>query len=108
VEVKDVFPPAVPAGLAAVASAGEGSTGPSIDLNWLPVNDPGLAGYFVYRREGDGPWQRVSSASPDIDPAFHDTQVQPGRTYRYAVSAVSKSGHESTRSPEADETVPQP
>ncbi len=108
VDVKDVFPPAVPSGLAAVASATGDGTGPSIDLNWQPNTEADLAGYIVYRREEGGAWLRVSPATPAIEPAFHDTQVQPGHTYRYAVSAVDKGGHESERSAEAEETVPQP
>lgn len=108
VDVKNVFPPAVPTGLAAVASVGANGTGPSIDVNWQPNTEADLAGYIVYRREEGGAWQRVSPATPAIEPAFHDTQVQRGHTYRYAVSAVGKNGHESERSAEAEETVPQP
>jgi hypothetical protein len=108
VDVKNVFPPAVPAGLAAVASAGGDGLGPSIDLNWQPDAEPDLVGYIVYRREDGGAWQRISPATPAIEPAFHDAQVQAGHTYRYAVSAVDKIGHESERSAEAEETVPQP
>jgi hypothetical protein len=109
VEALDVFPPAVPTGLAAVATAADSGSGPSIDLSWLPVTDVDLAGYAVYRREGDGEdtsWQRISPAQPVIGPSFHDSQVQPGHTYRYAVSAIDQLGHESARSPEAAETVP--
>ena len=108
VDVKDVFPPSVPTGLVAVASAGSEGRGSSIDLNWQPDTDADLAGYIVYRRENGGEWQRVSPLTPAIEPAFHDPQVQPGHSYRYAVSAVGKSGHESERSAEAEETVPQP
>ena len=107
VEAKDVFPPNVPLGLVAVAAAGENGAGPAIDLSWQPNTDSDLAGYVVYRREGDGGWQRVSPATPVVEPAFHDPQVQPGHTYRYAVSAVDNGGHESARSAEAQETVPQ-
>lgn len=107
VDVEDVFPPAVPKGLAAVATAGEGGAAPSIDLSWEPDTEPDLAGYIVYRQESNGEWKRVSEA-PIIEPAFHDAQVQPGHTYRYAVSAVSKSGHESGRSDETEERVPEP
>ena len=94
-------------GLVAVAAAGENGAGPAIDLSWQPNTEADLAGYVVYRREGDGGWQRVSPATPVVEPAFHDPQVQPGHTYRYAVSAVDNGGHESTRSAEAQETVPQ-
>ncbi len=108
VEAMNVFPPAVPTGLAAVATAGDSGTEPSIDLNWQPVTDPDLAGYAVYRREKEGIWQRISHAQPIVPPAFHDAQVQPGHTYSYAVSAIDQGGHESARSIETEETVPQP
>jgi fibronectin type 3 domain-containing protein len=108
VEALDVFPPAVPTGLAAVATAADATAEPSIDLSWQPVTDADLAGYQVYRREGDAGWQRISPPQPLIGPAFHDTQVQPGHTYRYAVSAIDQGGHEGARSPETEETVPGP
>jgi hypothetical protein len=108
VEARDVFPPAVPAGLAAVAIIGENGTEPAIDLSWQPDTEPDLAGYIVYRREGDGSWQRISPAQLVVGPAFHDPHVQAGRSYIYAVSAVDQGGHESERSGEAQETIPGP
>lgn len=111
VEAIDVFPPAVPSGLAAVATAADSTTGPSIDLSWQPIGEADLAGYAVYRREGegaDGTWQRISTQQPVVGPGFHDPQVQPGHTYHYAVTAIDQGGHESARSPEAEETVPNP
>jgi hypothetical protein len=108
VEVIDVFPPAVPSGLAAVATAPDSASGPSIDLSWLPIPEADLAGYAVYRREGDAAWQRISPPQPVVGPAFHDPQVQPGHTYRYAVTAIDQLSHESARSAEAEETVPNP
>ena len=107
VDVKDVFPPEVPVGLVAVATAGENGAGPAIDLSWQPAAETDFAGYVVYRREGDGDWQRISPATSSIQPAFHDTGIAAGHTYRYAVSAVDKNGSESARSAEAEETVPQ-
>lgn len=112
VDAQDVFPPDVPTGLAAVATAGENGAGPAIDLSWQPVTDTDLAGYAVYRTErvgeGDTAWQRISPAGPLFPPAFHDAQVLAGHTYRYAVSAIGQNGHESARSIEAEETVPNP
>lgn len=106
VDVKDVFPPSVPSELVAVVTAGENGAAPAIDLSWQPVTDADVAGYIVYRREGNADWQRVSSDAPIVAPAFHDAQVQPEHTYQYAVSAVDKGGHESAKSAEAQETVP--
>lgn len=112
VEARDVFPPAVPSGLAAVAITGESgaepAAQPAIDLSWQPDTEPDLAGYIVYRREGDGAWRRISPPLPVVGPAFHDAQVQAGHTYHYSVSAVDQGGHESARSAEAQETVPNP
>jgi hypothetical protein len=108
VEVLDLFPPAVPSGLAAIAIAGENGGEPAIDLSWQPGTEADLAGYIVYRREGSGNWRRISPAQPLVGPAFHDTQVQAGHSYTYAVTAIGHNGHESGRSSEADETVPNP
>jgi hypothetical protein len=107
VDVQDVFPPAVPGGLVAVATQGDNGSGPAIDLSWQPDPDADVAGYIVYRREEGGSWQRISAAAPVVGPAFHDPGVKAGHTYDYAVTAVDKSGHESARSVEAHETVPQ-
>jgi len=104
VEVKDIFPPAVPTEVAAVASAGE--TEVSIDLSWQPDTEADLAGYIVYRRDESGEWRRISGQQPIVGPAFHDSEVQNGKTYRYAVAAIDQGGHESGRSTEAQETVP--
>ncbi|MGA3161893.1 MAG: fibronectin type III domain-containing protein [Terracidiphilus sp.] len=112
VEARDIFPPAVPTGLAAVAATSESGTGNApqyaIDLSWQPVTDSDLAGYAVYRQEGDAVWQRISPAGSLVPPAFHDAQVQPGHSYRYAVSAISQGGYESARSAETEESVPNP
>ncbi len=108
VEALDIFPPEVPTGLAAVATAGENGAAPAIDLSWQPVAEADLAGYAIYRREGEAAWQRISPAAPLVPPAFHDTQVVPGHTYHYAVSAIDQGGHESARSAETEETVPNP
>lgn len=108
VDVENTFPPAVPTGLAAVATPAENGAGPAIDLSWQPDTEADVAGYAVYRREGDGPWQRVSPAQPVVGPGFHDANLQPGHTYQYAVTAVGQNGRESARSEPAEETVPGP
>jgi len=116
VEARDVFAPAVPVGLAAIATVPEGGSnpnagesagaGPSIDLSWQPDRDANLAGYVVYRREGEEAWKRISPPQPLVVPSFHDAHVLPGHEYRYAVTAVSEGNYESARSIETEETVP--
>lgn len=108
VEALDIFPPSVPTGLAAVATAADpASNSPaSIDLSWQPTSDSDLAGYAVYRREEQTPWQRISGDQSVIGPAFHDAHVLSGHTYQYAVTAIDKDAHESDRSAPASESVP--
>jgi hypothetical protein len=108
VDAADIFPPAVPQELAAVATAGENGNPPAIDLSWQPDSDPNLAGYIVYRRDDGSEWQRISPTQPVIAPGFHDSDVQTGRSYMYAVSAIGQNGHETKRSVPAQETVPAP
>lgn len=102
----NVFPPAVPTGLVAVANPAANGEPASIDLSWQPDMEADLAGYAVYRREDGEPWRRISPAEPVVGPAFHDANVQAGHTYDYTVSAVGRDGLESARSTEAREIVP--
>jgi hypothetical protein len=99
----DVFPPAIPTGLQAVFS-GPGQA-PFIDLVWAPDTDADLAGYNVYRREAGSQPTKINT---DLlkSPAFRDTNVAPGKTYFYTVSAVDLRANESAHSEEANETVP--
>ena len=100
----DVFPPAVPTGLQAVAS-GEGQK-PFVDLIWAPVTNPDLAGYNVYRHESDGSASKLNS---DLvkSPAYRDATGTPGTTYVYSVSSVDVRGNESGPSQEASEALPE-
>jgi len=104
VEVKDVFPPDPPQGLAAVAVA-DGKI-LAIDLSWQPNTEDDLAGYVVYRSEEGGAWVRISPAALVNVASYRDMSVRAGQTYRYAVTAVDRGGHESARSAEAEETAP--
>ncbi|MGI8772450.1 MAG: fibronectin type III domain-containing protein, partial [Acidobacteriaceae bacterium] len=108
VAVKDVFPPAAPADLAAVADAGAHA----VDLSWTPNTEADLAGYVVYRRTVSAPGtatipQRISPAGAPVQaPAFRDSNAQPGERYAYSVAAVDVRGNESQRSEEAEESLP--
>jgi hypothetical protein len=110
VDVVDTFPPAVPRRLAAVYVPDE----KTIDLSWEPDTEPDLAGYIVYRIQTGSAtspateWKRVSGEQPLTGPAFRDSTVEAGHSYRYAVTAIDQTGHESKRSAEAEETVSNP
>jgi hypothetical protein len=103
VDVVDSFPPAVPQELVAVFVTQD----KTIDLSWQPVTDEDLAGYIVYRAESLSSWKRISGQPPIAGTAYRDTAVEAGHSYRYAVTAIDLTGHESERSPEARETIPE-
>jgi hypothetical protein len=103
VDTKDVFPPAAPVGLAAVAAPDDGA----IDLSWTPNIEVDLAGYAVYRSEPGGKSVRISPAAKAVDsPAFRDATAQPGHGYVYTVTAIDRDGNESPHSAEVQETLP--
>ncbi len=103
VSATDVFPPAVPQNLAAVAN-GESGT---IDLSWSASEDKDVAGYFVYRHtEGSSEAPvHISGQAPLPAPAWSDMKAVPGTRYSYSVSAVDTSGNESARSTEVSESL---
>jgi predicted phage tail protein len=94
---KDVFPPAAPTGLRATAAAN------SIELSWDANTEPDLASYRIYRSVNGGAFAKIAEVS-DI-PTYSDKAVEAGKTYRYEVTAVDKSGNESARSAAAEATL---
>lgn len=94
VDYRDVFPPAAPSRLDALPE------GNLVRLIWEPVPAADLAGYVVFRAEGDGAPSRLTP-QPVTETFFSDTTVTPGRRYRYTVVAVDAAGNASPPSPEA-------
>jgi hypothetical protein len=97
VAVDDTLPPRPPGYL-------DASLGPEgVALRWESLaDDPGLAGYRLYRREGpDGEFRRIGGLLATN--AYLDREAVPGADLRYAVTAVDDSprANESLRSPEA-------
>ena len=95
---QDTFPPAAPTGLHAIPASG------SIELSWENNTESDLAGYRIYRAVPGGNWERIAATGI---PGFSDRNVEKGKTYRYAVSAVDQAGNESTRSSETGAALPQ-
>jgi hypothetical protein len=95
---KDVFPPRVPSGLAAIVTEPgvPSQVGPT-ELSWEPNTEPDLAGYNLYRSEAGGPPRRLNNQLL-TSPAFRDESVKPGIAYTYSVTAIDQSGNESARS----------
>lgn len=96
---RDTFPPAPPAGLTAIYTSG------AIELIWHPSLEPDLAGYKLYRREGGGQEEKLN---PDLirTPLYRDTAVSAGHRYAYRVTALDRTGNESSPSSEVEVEVP--
>jgi predicted small lipoprotein YifL len=88
VDYRDVFAPPPPAGLVALADEG------AIRLVWDESRAPDLGGYRLSRRSGDAAWQPLAP-EPVTGVEHTDRDVEPGRTYRYRVTAVDALGNES-------------
>jgi hypothetical protein len=86
----DTFPPAVPGALIAIAGVR------TIELTWTRNAEPDFKGYNVYRAQGSGPFQKIASLVEA--PAYSDSKVEPGKRYRYAITAVDVTGNESGQS----------
>jgi hypothetical protein len=99
----DTYPPPPPTDLSAASFASTtGSSNLEVDLIWQPVDDPGLAGYNIYRQFLDSsgtptaPIVRLNK-SPVHLPAFHDelpSLATPSR-YLYKVSSIDTKNNES-------------
>jgi fibronectin type 3 domain-containing protein len=95
-----VTAPGAPTGLVAIPAPR------SVRLAWDEVRDPEVAAYAVYRAEGPGAFARIGT-TPAGNTVFVDGDVQPGRAYRYAVTAVDRARrpNESPRSSEVTVTA---
>ena len=94
VDYRDVFPPPPPARLDALPEKS------LVRLVWDPVSSPDLAGYLVFRAEGDAPAVQLTREALK-DPFFTDETVRTGARYRYTVRSVDLAGNRSAPSPEA-------
>jgi fibronectin type 3 domain-containing protein len=95
---EEVFPPAVPTGLQAAAAPA------SVELAWDANAEPFLGGYRVYRSAAGGPYEKLAEVG--VIPSYSDHKVEAGKTYRYEVTAVSKTGYESARSGPVEANLP--
>ncbi len=94
----DIFPPAAPKALAAVAGAG------AINLIWDANTEADLAGYLVLRGDPAGGTLQPLTSQPIRETRYADTTAQPGVQYVYAVVAVDKKGNRSDPSNKVTET----
>jgi hypothetical protein len=99
VEAKDVFPPAAPTGLTAVAGAG------IIALSWEAGPESDLAGYRVWRKEEtQEPFVLLQELAANEN-SYSDSGVEKNRRYVYAITALDAAGNESHKSNPASGVV---
>ena len=96
---RDIFPPAVPAGLTGLYTSG------AVELVWDPNLERDLAGYNIRRRENG---QKSEQLNRQLlrSPLYRDAAVVSGHRYFYQVAAVDLSGNESGSSPQVEVEVP--
>jgi len=101
VAAADTTPPAAPANLLAVPTAG------AVRLAWNPSGSPDVAVYAIYRAGETGDFVRIATTMA-IATVYVDRDVRPGTTYRYAVTALDRARrpNESPRSNEILVRVP--
>jgi hypothetical protein len=97
----DTTPPAPPAALLAVPSAG------AVRLAWNPSAAPDVAGYAVYRAGQTGDFIRIATVLP-VATVYLDQDVRAGATYRYVVTAFDRARrtNESAHSNQVTARVP--
>lgn len=80
----------------------------SVDIAWVPVTDPAVAGHKVYRGiTSGGPYGPLTPAplAPSVM-SYNDRTALPSETYYYVVTTVDTSGAESVYSSQTVVTVP--
>ena len=93
--VTDASAPAAPVNLLA------SSAGTSVQLTWDPANDAqsAISHYTVYRQTGGQTPKAIATLqNTNLQPAYIDTTVKPGRTYQYTVTATNNADLQSTAS----------
>jgi hypothetical protein len=95
---KDVFPPAAPQGLLAAWVPTEAGTPGHVELSWSISPESDLAGYNVYRSDAGNASSTRLNTELLLTPTFRDMTMHPGQKYFYKVTAVDRSGNESTPS----------
>jgi len=86
---EDTFPPQPPKGLISVAGQD------FLALSWDQNEEEDLAGYRVWRREEGTEEIHLLTQEPIKESAYNDREVEKGKMYAYAVTAVDISGNES-------------
>jgi hypothetical protein len=95
----DEFAPEPPTDLVIFAEVG------TARLLWQASEDDDLDGYFIYRKEADGPFERLND-EPHRRTDYNDTEAASGRRYSYRIVAVDLTGNTSEPSEEVETRIP--
>ena len=71
------------------------ATSKGVELSWVVATADGLAGFNIYRAEGEeGGYMRVNTGAivPPGETSYRDSGVEPGHTYWYRIGAVDRDG----------------
>jgi hypothetical protein len=98
-EVKDVAPPAAPAGLAVLPRE------KGLEVLWTPSSEEDLAGYRVFRAAAGEPRRLLAELEAGRS-AWIDTEARPGVSYEYSVVAFDRAGNESPAAPAVEASLP--
>jgi hypothetical protein len=99
VEMRDIAPPAAPAGLAVLPREG------GLEVLWSPSAEADLAGYRVYRAAPGGALERIAEVGTTRS-AWLDETTERGVAYRYAVAAFDQAGNESEHAEPVEASLP--
>jgi hypothetical protein len=96
---RDIFPPAAPNALSAVAGPG------AINLIWDANTEADVVGYVILRAEAPGDTLQPLNREPIRETRYRDASVTPGVRYVYAIAAVDRAGNRSEPSARFEETA---
>ena len=99
VDIKDVAPPAPPAGVATLVGAD------AVEVSWSPSAEADLAGYRVYRAAEGGAPERMAEVAA-TDTKWRDPAPGRGAPRLYTVTAYDRAGNESAPSRPAEGHLP--
>ena len=95
---RDGYPPGPPRQLTLVVGR------EFLSLAWFPNSEADLAGYHVFRRQGSGEFQRLTTTATQRT-SYEDRDLQKGPVYSYRVTAVDLAGNQSSYSNVVSDTL---
>jgi hypothetical protein len=98
ITVRNLVPPSAPQGLVVILVPAREGTPAYLDLSWAINPETDVGGYNVYRSEQQGGLGTRLNSELLPTPTFSDMSALPSRRYFYSVTAVDRSGNESSPS----------